>query len=117
MHLGQAGQPFPQLAQLKQPDVQQLCGTPTSPVLRSPARPGLQAASVAPQLVLPACVSVSRSYRRGQADAGAQKAQGSSISKQVLGPQPPLWAKLFLSAGFLPATCTQDTPCPPANLN
>lgn len=56
--LGQAGQPFPQLAQLKQPDVQQLCGPAHLGSCPLPLDPGLlQAALRGPQLVLQLCVS------------------------------------------------------------
>lgn len=114
--LGQAGQPFPQLAQLKQPDVQQLCGPAHLGPCPLPLDPGfLQAALRGPQLVLQLCVSGFQILQgEGRQCWGPQKVSGVQHLKAGAGDHGPHSAKLFLSAGFLPATCTQDTPWSPS---
>ena len=89
--LGQAGQPLPQLAQLKQPDAQQLRGPAHLSPCPLPLDSGLlQAALCGPQLVLQLCVS---GFQVLQGESrrcwGPSKSQGSSISKRALGTTAP----------------------------
>lgn len=89
--LSQAGQPLPQLAQLKQPDVQQLRGPAHLGPCPLPLDSGLlQAALRGPQLVLQLCVS---GFQVLQGESrrcwGPSESQGSSVSKRVLGTTAP----------------------------
>ena len=116
--LGQAGQPLPQLAQLKQPDVQQLRGPAHLGPGPLPLDPGLlQAALRGPQLVLQLRVprfQVLRGERVGSVGGAPASLKGPASQSGCWGPQPSLWAKLFPVCGFLPVTCTQDSPWSPS---
>lgn len=114
--LGQAGQPLPQLAQLKQPDVQQLRGPAHLGPGPLPLDPGLlQAALRGPQLVLQLRVPRFQVLRgKGRQCRGPQRVSRVQHLKAGAGDHSPHLAKLSLSAGFLPVTCTQDTPWSPS---